>query len=117
MPSTSLLDPAFRPYAEYLIQVAQSQGWRVQVTSTRRSRGQQETLYARYLACERGGPQPMRCLPAAPPGTSDHERGWAIDMVINGDYRSPAQLALGRWWSSVGGLWSERDPVHFGIRS
>lgn len=116
MPSTSLLDPRFKAYADFIIMVAQRQGWRVQITSTRRTRGQQETLYARYLACERGGPQPMRCLPAAPPGHSDHEKGLAMDLVVQGDYRSPQQFALGRWWASVGGFWSERDPVHFALR-
>lgn len=118
MPSTATLDPRFRPYADFILQVAQQNNLRPQVTSTRRTRGQQETLYARYLACERGKQQaqPLRCLPAAPPGTSDHELGLAIDLVVGGDFRSAAQFALGRWWVSVGGLWSERDPVHFGVR-
>ncbi len=108
--STRELDPRLRPYAEHLIQVAQASGLRVQLTSTRRTRAQQTLLYQRSQACGGG------CLPAARPGTSDHEYGMAFDMVINGDMRGPAQRAVGEYWRSMGGRWpGDADPVHFSV--
>lgn len=113
MPSLSQLDPQLRPWAEYLVAVGEYNGFRVQVTSTRRSSGQQATLWNRYKTCQRSGGS---CLPAAPPGTSLHERGLAFDLVVNGDYRGPAQEALGRFWESLGGRWAgSADPVHFSV--
>lgn len=113
MASVAQLDPALRPWAEWLIRVAEYNGMRVQVTSTFRTTAQQTVLYQRYLQCsERGGRG--TCLPAARPGTSDHELGRAFDLVVNGDFRSPAQAALGRFWESLGGRWGGSiDPVHF----
>lgn len=110
MPSLSTLDPRFRPWAVYLVQVAEYNGFRVGITSTRRSAGQQAGLWNRYQTCLRSGGS---CLPAAPPGRSLHEYGLAVDLVVNGDWRGPHQEALGRWWASIGGFWSPRDPVHF----
>jgi hypothetical protein len=76
------------------------------VTSTLRSSHDQEFLYKRYVAGNSGG------LPAAPPGHSAHEYGWAFDAVI-----SPVQYqaAVGRAWEKLwGGKWGgKRDPVHF----
>lgn len=100
------LHPGLVPYAQALLQVAARYGLRVQITSVRRSTAQQAALYARYLRGESD-------LPAAPPGTSDHELGLAWDMVINGNYRGPEQRWLGSVWRSWGGRWSDRDPVHF----
>lgn len=74
------------------------------VTSTRRSRAAQERLYRRYLS----GLSP---LPAAPPGTSAHEFGYAFDMVVT---PWEALADVGYTWQSWGGVWGgERDPVHF----
>jgi len=114
MTNLSALDPRFRPFVEALIRVAQYNGLRVQVTSTRRTRAQQALLYQRFLRCQREGGR--ACLPALPPGQSDHEVGMAVDLVVNGDYRSPQQAALGALWRSWGGRWpGEADPVHFSV--
>lgn len=109
MATTSSLNPQLKPYADWLIRWAQSQGYRIQLTSTRRSREQQALLYQRY---QRG----LSSLPAAPPGTSDHEHGLAFDMVVNGDYHSPAQGVVGEMWRRMGGRWAgSADPVHFAV--
>lgn len=114
MPSLDQLHPELVPWARWLVQVAEYNGMRVQITSTLRTAGQQESLYRRFLACRSTGG--ARCLPAAPPGRSDHERGLAFDLVVNGDFRGAAQDALGRYWSSIGGKWGGSvDPVHFGV--
>lgn len=116
MTSLNALDPGLRPWVEYLIRVAEYNGLRVQVTSTRRTRAQQAILYQRYQACTRTSRTPGTCLPAAVPGTSDHELGRAVDLVVNGDYRGPAQRALGEFWRSLGGRWAgDADPVHFSV--
>ena len=119
MPSFDTLDPGLKPWAEWLKTVAEYNGLTVQITSTRRTWGQQNSLWQRFLACQ-GDPGAFggRCLPAAPPGHSAHEKGLAFDLVVNGDFRSPEQEALGRYWQSLGGLWgASADPVHFGVRS
>lgn len=73
------------------------------VTSTLRSRTQQEKLYREYL---RGG----RGYPVAPPGTSAHEYGFAFDMVVS---PMDALADLGAYWQSIGGVWSPHDAIHF----
>jgi LAS superfamily LD-carboxypeptidase LdcB len=84
----------------------------VLVTSARRSRMQQAQLYARYLAGR-------SLLPAAPPGESLHELGYAVDIARPGvNPHSDDLLAyLGAEWKSIGGFWSSRDPVHFAAYS
>ncbi len=76
------------------------------VTSTVRSGRDQDFLWRRYKAGKSGG------LPAAPPGHSAHEYGWAFDLIV-----SPVNLqsAVGRAWERLwGGKWGgRRDPVHF----
>lgn len=94
------LHPYLRPYASALLRVAQENGLAPRVTSVRRSRAEQTALYHRWLA----GRNPY---PVAPPGTSDHEVGWAFDLV------SRDNPWLGRVWNSWGGRWSPRDSVHF----
>lgn len=102
------LHPALVPWAEYLVRVAEYNGLRVQVTSTRRTAAQQALLYQRSQACGGG------CLPAARPGTSAHELGLAFDLVVDGDYRGRNQARLGAFWRSLGGRWAgDADPVHF----
>lgn len=109
------LAPWLVPYARYLLDVAAYNGLRVAVTSTVRNRAQQELLYQRYLQCRRNAG--TTCLPAAPPGHSDHELGLAFDLVVNGDYHSPQQAQLGAFWQSLGGRWAgSADPVHFYVR-
>lgn len=115
MTSLQGLHPGLRPWIEYLLRVAQYNGLRVQVTSTLRTRADQARLWQRYQTCVKSGGH--SCLPAAPPGSSDHELGLAVDLVVNGDYRGAAQEALGRFWESLGGRWAGSvDPVHFYVR-
>ena len=101
------------PYADYLVRVAEYNGLRVQITSVFRSNEKQQILYQRYLRCRVNS---RTCIPAAPPGRSQHNYGRAFDLVVNGDYRGSSQEALGRFWQSMGGVWGgSRDPVHFGV--
>jgi len=98
--SLRLLDPQLRPYVDALLTVGRQLGLQPRVTSTRRSRAEQTALYRAWLA----GRNPY---PVARPGTSDHELGWAVDIVCT----DPPQL--GEIWKSWGGRWSPRDEVHF----
>jgi hypothetical protein len=94
------LAPYLRPWARWLI----AQYPYGTLTSTRRSRREQATLYRNYLAGHAR-------YPAAPPGHSLHEQGRAFDYVApEGVLR-----ALGEIWESVGGRWGgrNRDPIHF----
>ncbi len=114
MADISRLQPWLVPWARWLIAVAQYNGLHVQVTSTLRSREQQTLLWERYVHCQRVGAGRATCLPAAPPGTSDHELGRAFDLIVDGDYRGAAQAAIGRLWQQMGGRWGgAADPVHF----
>lgn len=103
MASFRSLDPRFRPWAEALFQVAQQNRLRPKLTSAYRSMRKQNYLYQRYLE----GRHPF---PVAPPGSSLHNYGLAIDMVtLNND-------ALGRAWMSVGGRYGgKKDWVHFSV--
>lgn len=106
MSSTSLegLIPELREPARALIDVAQRAGVQPRVTSTLRTATQQDRLYRRFLA---GASK----FPAAPPGSSSHEYGYAFDLLVLGDDN---QADLGSVWESWGGIWgSTRDPVHF----
>lgn len=96
------LDPSLAPIATYFVQVLADAGLNPRITSIRRSYASQARLYRRYLAG-------LSQYPAAPPGTSKHERGLAWDMVTNDD-----DLA-GRTWESWGGRWGGRfrDPIHY----
>jgi|SRR5215813_11305857 len=104
--STSIqgLIPEFRPFAKAFVQVVGNAGLLPRITSTRRTSAEQTRLYDAYIARGRTG------LPAAPPGTSAHEYGYAFDMVV-----SPfAYLSfVGSYWNQLGGVWHPSDPVHF----
>ena len=104
--SLDQLDPDLRQGLLELQQlVAQSQAV-LTITSTVRSAKDQDFLWRRARSGQSGG------LPAAPPGHSAHEYGWAFDAIV-----SPANLqtAVGHAWSKYwGGKWGgARDPVHF----
>lgn len=95
------LDPTLAAIKRNLPSVARSLGFAARVTSGYRSRSAQTKLYKRYLA----GLQPY---PVAVPGTSDHERGLALDVVSTDTPKLVDLLA------SVGLRWAgEADPVHF----
>lgn len=102
------LEGWLQPYAQYLFDVAVASGFRPTVTSVFRSLQKQAVLYDRW---QRG----LSDLPAAPPGRSKHNYGLAFDLVVSAGYRSPEQMALGRFWKSMGGGWFASDPVHFQV--
>lgn len=52
-------------------------------------------------------------FPAELPGNSTHHTGLSFDYVVRQGTSSPEQTALGRAWNAAGGIWSERDRVHF----
>lgn len=105
MPSVlglSGLHPEVRERVAWLLQEGRSEGLRVVMTSGFRTRAKQEQLYRAWLARGRSG------LPAAPPGYSTHEYGFAVDLVAN-DTARLVQLAecAGLHWAGPG------DRVHF----
>jgi hypothetical protein len=98
------LIPELQDPARELVAACGSSGLLPRVTSTRRSHSAQVRLYQRWLS----GLSP---LPAAPPGTSAHEFGYAFDLVV-----TPFEALgdVGYTWESWGGVWGgEKDPVHF----
>lgn len=101
--SLTSLQSWLRPYAEWLVLAGRSAGWKIRITSVKRSRGQQAWLYRSYLAGRSK-------YPVAPPGQSKHEFGRAFDMVTE---PYSALYTLGEWWRQVGGIWSPTDEIHF----
>lgn len=99
------LIPELQPYARALIDVCSQYGLMPVVTSTLRSLREQVFLYERYI-------QGKSQYPAAKPGTSAHEFGWAFDMTVQPLAALPD---VGRLWESWGGVWGGHysDPVHF----
>lgn len=103
--SLDALIPELVAPARSLVDVANRAGVQPRVTSTLRTRSEQARLYRRFQA---GASK----YPAAPPGRSAHEYGYAFDIVVVGD----ENLAdLGQVWESWGGVWggANRDPIHF----
>lgn len=102
--SLASLQPWLQPYAKWLLSVAPSVGARsLRVTSVKRSRAQQVSLYRDFLAGRAR-------YPVARPGTSKHEYGLAFDMVTE---PYSALWPLGELWKKAGGFWSASDPIHF----
>ena len=98
------LIPELQGFAEQLLYAAGAAGLHPRVTSTRRSHQAQVRLYRRYVS----GLSP---LPAAPPGQSAHEYGFAFDMVVT---PFDALEDVGYTWEQWGGVWGGAvDPVHF----
>lgn len=111
MANTRDLDPRFRPVAEALITYMRSVDPRFVITSGRRTRAEQEELWAKF---QRG--DPSQPYPPLPPGRSQHERGFAVDIARFGTSAAEDRdlREWGRWWRSLGGVWGgDRDPVHF----
>lgn len=97
------LHPTLRTIVKNLPRVSAKYGFRYRVTSAYRSPSKQAALYRQYLA----GQTPYV---VAPPGTSLHERGLAIDVVSD----NPQQLVS--LLTSAGLSWGgEGDPVHFSL--
>lgn len=97
------LHPTLAAIKRNLPAVARSNGFSARVTSAYRSHAKQAWLYDRYI---RG----LQQYPVAPPGTSDHERGLALDVV------STDTPKLVRLLTSAGLSWAgQADPVHFSM--
>jgi len=93
------LDPRFAPWAEWLCQQSDS----AQLTRGYSTPTHQRKLYRRFLA---GTHQ----FPVAPPGSSMHEKGLAIDLWADSEELS----RLGAIWRKAGGIWGGAvDPIHF----
>jgi len=87
----------------YLDQVVHASGLRGSLTSTVRTKAEQQRLYDRYVA---GRAQ----FPAAPPGQSAHEFGYAVDYKVTPYAYQPD---VGDYWVQMGGVWHASDAVHF----
>lgn len=101
--SLEQLIPELQEPARALLDLAARAGVNPRVTSTLRTRTEQTRLYRRYS-------QGLSRYPAAPPGRSAHEYGYAFDMVVVGDEN---QADLGTVWKSWGGIWGANDAIHF----
>lgn len=112
MADISTLQPALQPWARWILENGRRFAGRMVVTSALRSRIEQKRLYDRYLLGQSN-------IPANPPGTSEHETGWAFDLATAGvdPFDDKVLPWLGKWWSYYGGYYAgPRDPVHFGVR-
>jgi hypothetical protein len=99
----STLIPELQPFARDLVRAAGAAGLFPRITSTRRSYAEQTRLYNRYLAGQSE-------FPAAPPGRSAHEYGFAFDMIVSPLSALPD---VGDYWKQLGGIWHPSDVVHF----
>jgi len=102
--SLFLLKGDFKIRVREWLQALRANGVRFRVTSTKRTWNEQAALYQRFL-------EGKSSLPAAPPGSSKHQLGLAIDVVFDvpGDLEIAVQSAgvhLLRW-AGAG------DRVHF----
>lgn len=113
------LRPELVPWFQWIAAYVQYYDNQAQVTSAWRSRAEQARLYRRYQLGLMPGP-------VAPPGSSMHELGRAIDIYDNAwdatfdPANPPEALALaGAAWQAVGGTWGggfksvAPDPIHF----
>lgn len=99
------LHPALAAIKRNLPGVAREMGFQARVTSGYRSRAKQAWLYNRWL-------QGLQEYPVAPPGTSDHEKGLALDVVsTNPDALVSLLTEVGLFWAGPS------DPVHFSLVS
>ena len=103
--SLDSLIPELVPAARDLVRAAGAAGLQPRVTSTIRSHSEQKRLYDRYLAGQSE-------YPAAPPGQSAHEYGWAFDMIVT---PMDSLSDVGAYWEQEGGVWGGHygDPIHF----
>lgn len=111
------LDARVQPFVRQFLDHLARHGIRAHVTSARRSSAKQAELY-------RKSQLPGARFPAAPPGTSTHERGLAFDVVFNSivpprkpPYPWPYDV-VGQLWESLGFTWGGRfdDAIHFDFR-
>jgi len=98
----SQLEPLTRYVVQAFIAYIRQQGYTVTVTSARRSYLDQLRLWYERMM----GRQPY---PVARPGSSAHEVGRAVDLVVTPGVENLGELAP-YFWLKWGG---QRDPVHF----
>lgn len=99
--SYARLHPRLRFIAKNLPRAARASGFNARVTSAYRDPRKQAALYSAYLR----GETPY---PVAPPGTSMHEKGLALDAVSDNQEKLVGLL------TSAGLSWfGPSDPVHF----
>lgn len=97
------LHPTLAKIRRNLPAVARSLGFQARVTSGYRSSKKQAWLYDRW---QRG----LQAYPVARPGTSDHEKGLALDVVSTDTNKLVSLLtAAGLSWLGPA------DPVHFSL--
>jgi len=103
--SFDCLDPDLRQGLKELLQFCAYNDLKATVTSTCRSRREQQFLWNRY---QKG----QAFFPAAKPGHSAHEYGWAFDLLISPpQYQAAVGDAWVQFWGGAyGGV---KDAVHF----
>ncbi len=95
--------PELLPWFRWVVANLTELDGSTRVSSAFRTYAEQARLYRRYLAGQSR-------YPVAPPGSSYHEYGRAIDVVA----RPEALRRVGLMWRAAGGTWGgERDPIHF----
>lgn len=106
-----LATPQLEGFANRFLYFARLAGFSIEVTSVYRDPEHQRKLYLDSL-------KPGARYPAAPPGSSTHEKGLAFDIRAD-----PRTLAiLGRAWGKMGFTWGglfrkpKPDPIHFDFR-
>ncbi len=104
MTSIFLLRGDFRIRVREWLNALRANGIRYRVSSTKRTWNEQAVLYQRWL-------EGKSRFPAAPPGTSKHQLGQAIDVVFD----DPGGLEIAVQSAGVHLLrWAgPRDSVHF----
>lgn len=103
------LDPRLTPRAYRLVARAARAGIRTVVISGRRSRAEQERLYAQ------GRTAPGPIVTHAPPGTSKHELGLAFDLAPANAAGLPDWGAPAAVWARLGEL-GEAEGLRWGGR-
>lgn len=104
----ALLHPVTREGLALLRRYGQRFGIRFRVTSGFRSIGRQRELYNLWKAGS-----PLQRLPVAPPGTSTHNYGLALDIV---PVAPTTEAQLVELATAIGFLWGGKsDPVHFQV--
>src|SRR5262249_44354372 len=106
------LDRRFKPMADSLLRLARRFG-PYRITSGCRTMAEQERLYANFL-------EGRSAFPVAPPGSSAHQRGLAVDTARRDVHPSLALVfhAIGAsCTAAVPSLrWKEPHPHHFEVR-
>jgi len=102
-PNLTNIHPTLKAIVRNLPKVAKAQGFQVRITSGYRSYASQAKLYRDYLAG-------TSLYPVAPPGTSDHEKGMALDILSTNTNLLVSDLAQVKlYWAGP------MDPIHFSL--